>query len=427
MPGRSARGLQPHRLVGVLLIAAIAYLVWERVQTERRLSSPAYLAELANNVQGASDAGRYAQMVLETRALAEAEYRALKSLGLSALEKLQSVTPTAERFATELADLRSGPRGRAIAARAESLEQFQAATAKFAVTPEALMAYEESLTVLMNPIEAAIAEQAFDKAPSPELRSKVEALAKEVDEAAESLVAADRRVQAIVAAAPAEGDGPPLAEAVTALERRYAAAEAEAVRETTARVREEYREKLAAQAAAEEQAAREAELANKAKVHEEKLRAEKQAAEAEARRIAEAAEEARQAEERRIAAREAKLKAEADEREYQAALPELEKYLAAFITPGNKQLVRDRWVYTEEKKPLSYSALKARHMMRKDNTGQLYFVSYANSEGNDRPGGPFSGYRPGHVPPAMVPDIVRAQNLLEKHADKLIEHGRLLP
>jgi hypothetical protein len=385
------------------------------------------LAELANNVEGAADAGRHAQLVLETRALAEAEYLALQSVGQAAREKLRSAIPAAERFAAELAELRTGPRGRAIAAKAELLEQFHAATAKLTVTPDALKAYEESLRVLMNPIEAAIAKQAFDKAPSPELRSKVEALAKEVKEAVESLMAADKKVQAIVAAAPADGDGPSLAEAVAALEQQFAAGEAEAVREATAKVREEYREKLAAQAAAEEQAAREAELANKAKVQEEKLRAEKQAAEAEARRIAEAAEEARQAEERRIAANEAKLKAEAVEREYQAALPELEKYLAAFITPGNKQLVRDSWVYTEEKKPLSYSALKARHMMRKDRTGQLYFVSYANSEGNDRPGGPFSGYRPGHVPPAMVPDIVRAQNLLEKHADKLIEDGRLLP
>ena len=65
-------------------------------------------------------------------------------------------------------------------------------------------------------------------------------------------------------------------------------------------------------------------------------------------------------------------------------------------------------------------------MMRKDNTGQLYFVSYVASEGNDRQKGVFSGYRPGAVPPAMVPDIVRAQNLLEKYADKLIEHGKSL-
>ena len=112
---------------------------------------------------------------------------------------------------------------------------------------------------------------------------------------------------------------------------------------------------------------------------------------------------------------------------YQAALPELEKYLSAFITPGHNQLVGSRWVYTEEKKPISFSALKGWHAMRKDGTGQMYLVIHAASKGNDRPAGVFSGYRGSAVPRAMIRDAVRAQNLLEKYADKLIEHKRLLP
>lgn len=427
MPARNARGFQPQRLIVVMLLAVVAYLTWDKVESRRRLGSPEYLAELANKLEADADAGRHAQMVLETRALAEAESVAIAALVSSARAQLQVVKPQAERLAAELAALQSGPRGRAIAVQSELLEEFHAALDGFAVTPESLAIYDQSLTALAAPVDAAIAAKAFDKPPAPELRGQIETLAGKLRDDAKRMTSTQRKIEAIVAAAPPTAEGPTLAEALSTLEERWAAAGAAAVREATERVRAEYRQKLAAQAAAEEQAAREAELANQATVHAAKLRADKIAADAEAQRIADEAEEARLAEERRVAEREVRLKAEAAEREYQAALPEIERYLAAFITPGHKQLIRDRWVYTEETKPISYSALKARHAMRKDNTGQMYFVSYAASEGNDRPGGPFAGFRPGPVPAAMVPDIVRAQNLLEKYADKLIEHGRLLP
>jgi hypothetical protein len=85
-------------------------------------------------------------------------------------------------------------------------------------------------------------------------------------------------------------------------------------------------------------------------------------------------------------------------------------------------------VHTEEKKPVSLGALQARHCLRQDDTGYMYFAAHAGSQGNDRPAGALTGYDGVGAPPAsLVPDIVKAQNLLIKFSDKLIEHGKLLP
>ncbi len=421
--------LQWSRLLLVALVALTGFLVWDRWQTARRLRDPKHLVELANALEGDANAARYAQMVEETRALAKKEFAELRALLSEAQVGLELLRPAVVRLDTLLEEVRTTSKGSGIAADRDALEQFHAATAEFGVTPEKIDQHLDSVKTLQAPVEAALAEQLFDKSPTTDFKTSVEALCQSIarDKALVSETAA--KVKVILDAAPSSpGTGALLlSDALQQLEQEWAVQDAKAAQEAQDKVRAEYREKLAKETAESERQIAEAKLEKERAERGATLAAERQAAEIAARKHAEAMAEVEKEEARRVAEREAKLKAEAEEREYQAALPEIEKYLSGIITPGHKQLVRDRWVFTEETKPLSYSAMKARHMMRKDNTGQLYFVSYVASEGNDREKGVFSGYRPGAVPPAMVPDIVRAQNLLEKYADKLIEHGKLLP
>lgn len=417
------------RLLLVALVALTMFLVWERWQTARRLRDPKHLVELANALEGDANAARYAQMVEETRALAKKEFAELRSMLSGAEEALEKLRPSVNHLDALLKEVRTTSKGSGIAADRNALEQFHAATAEFSVTPEKIDQYRESVKTLQAPIEAALGEQLFDKSPTAEFKTSVESLCQSIvrDKALVSETAA--KVQVILDKALPTPGGKTLllSDALQQLEQEWAVENAQAAQKEQDRVRAEYREKLAKETAESERLIAEAKLEKERADREAALLAERQAAEIAARKHAEAMEQAAEEEARRVAQREAKLKAEAEEREYQAALPQIEKYLSGVITPGHKQLVRDRWVFTEETKPLSYSAMKAKHMMRKDNTGQLYFVSYVASEGNDREKGVFSGYRQGPVPPAMVPDIVRAQNLLEKYADKLIEHGKLLP
>ncbi len=408
---------QLNRLLLVALIAVALFLVWDRWQTARRMRDPKHLAQLANSLERDSDAARYAQMMLETRALAKQEFLELQAMTKKAQETLEKLQPSVARLHALLEQLRTTSKGKGIAADRSSLEQFHAATAEFSVTPESVAEYRQSLDILGGPIEAAIGGQSFDKPPEPEFRAKVQALCEGVARDEALVAETEKKVQAILAAAPSSESGAlMLAEALEQLEREWAALDAATERNAREAVRAENRERLAAERTEQERATLQAERENKRKVHEEQLRADQLAAEAEARRIAEAAEEAKREEERRIA-----------EREYRTALPEIEKYLSAFITPGHQQFTRGKWVYTEEKKPLSYSALKGYHALRLDQTGQMYFATHAATKNNDRPGGPFSGYLGGQVPPEMVPDIVKAQNLMIKYADKLIEDGKLLP
>jgi hypothetical protein len=419
MPSRKRSQVDSQRLILVGLGLVIAYLLWDKFSTSQRLSNPQYLVELANSLQQESDTGRHAQMILEKRALAKQEFIDLQVQTKKTGEMLQELRTAAAQLEELLEQLRSSSKGAPIASDRDSLEQFHAATDEYAVTSERIAEYQQSLEVLKKPIEATIAQELIEEPPSAELRGKVQAIHDAAIRDAAIVADTDKKVKAILASAPTEtsSENPTLADSLTQLEAEWAERDAAAVKQAREAVRAQYREKIAAQQAEQERAESEAELENQRRIGEAQLRAKQEAADREANLIAEAAEAAKQEEQRRIA-----------EREYQEALPEIEKYLSGFITPGHKQLVRDRWVHTEEKKPVSLGALQARHCLRQDDTGYMYFAAHAGSQGNDRPAGALTGYDGVGAPPAsLVPDIVKAQNLLIKFSDKLIEHGKLLP
>ncbi|MCB0324631.1 MAG: hypothetical protein KDD69_13710 [Bdellovibrionales bacterium] len=426
MPKNQKRSLDTKRVLLIGLIVVAAFLVWDRARMQQQLSNPAYLKELANKLQADSDTGRHAQMILESRALAEQEFLQLQALIREADKSFATLKADVTEVGQLLNELLTTDKGRGIASDRDLLEQFQMATEGYSLDPDAIAANHQSLSALAVSIDAAISSRLFEKTPEPALASKVTELAEVAAQSCEQVKSVRTKIQAIAAAAPAASAGPDLATALTAFQQERAAREVEIAQVAAARVREEYHDKLAAQTAMHEREQQEAELANRAAIQAEQLKADKLAAEAEARRIAEAVEEGRIAEAKRVAERDAQLKAEAAEYEYQQALPEIEHYLSGFITPGHQQLKRKQWTYTDELKPLSLGEIRARACLRQDATGYMYFGATAG--GNDRPGGALSGYSGGGaVPPELIPAIVKAQNLMLKFADKLVEHGKLLP
>ena len=128
--------------------------------------------------------------------------------------------------------------------------------------------------------------------------------------------------------------------------------------------------------------------------------------------------------------RQTRLKGQIEEKQkeakFEAALPEINKFLVPFITPGHKQLDGSRWIYSDEAKPLSLAGLRATHGLDNNQEGyqRLYFV--AGSIQNDRPDGPFRVYNGGALPDADVPLIRKAQILLEDFGDIMVEKGMLL-
>ena len=120
--------LKPERLVVILLVVMIAYLAWDKLRTQARLSDPDYLVELANGLQEESDMGRHAQMILEGRALAEREFLQLQATAKKAEENLTALKSDSARLNALLEEIRTTSKGKAVASDRKTLEQFHAAT-----------------------------------------------------------------------------------------------------------------------------------------------------------------------------------------------------------------------------------------------------------------------------------------------------------
>lgn len=420
---------QPARLVIILLIAAAIALVWERWRFGRSLRDPQHLVALANALEEDSATARHAQLLLETRHLARDEFARLQAILEELHARLVELKPKTHDAAARLQRVLESSDGYAVAANEKLLIQLHGLLEEYRPEEPTVDLLFKRCETLRIPVEQTIQKDNYEKPPEPELVERIHVLDEEASRQTELQADFDRRLDAILhAAGGGANSGATVAQVLADLKARWAAEANAKAAEVAEEVRAEYARKLVTEKAESERLIGEAALENERVRREAKLAADRQEAETEARRVAETTENARQAEARRVAAREASLRAEAEEREYQAALPDLERYLSGFITPGHQQLVAARWVYTEEAKPLSLSALKARHCLRQDDTGYMYFGTCAGSDSNDRPGGALDGYNgQGHVPPGMLPDIVKAQGLLLKYADKLIEHGRLLP
>src|SRR5690606_34851835 len=116
---------------------------------------------------------------------------------------------------------------------------------EFGGTPEKIDQHLDSVKTLLVPVEAALAEQLFDKSPTTDFKTSVEALCQSIarDKALVSETAA--KVQVILDATPSSpGTGALLlSDALQQLEQEWAVQDAKAAQEAQDKVRAEYREK----------------------------------------------------------------------------------------------------------------------------------------------------------------------------------------
>ncbi|MBI1315068.1 hypothetical protein GC176_27570 [bacterium] len=128
--------------------------------------------------------------------------------------------------------------------------------------------------------------------------------------------------------------------------------------------------------------------------------------------------------------RDAELLAEQQkqQREYEAALPEMRRLLVPFLSSGHKQLNGTAWAEAAKPVPLSYAGIRASGALESSSTGQQAFLWLAGGPYNDRPDGIFPQYIGGDVSfsPAL-PSIRRGQSLLNEFGELLVANGLLAP
>lgn len=115
------------------------------------------------------------------------------------------------------------------------------------------------------------------------------------------------------------------------------------------------------------------------------------------------------------------------EREFRAALLEIQGTLIPFISPGHQQLNGKEWVYVDAEQPMSLSGIRAWGALDNDAGGYMHLYVIAGSGRNDRPHGPFGSYTGGAVRQNEVPTVRRAQALLEKFGDLMVQKNMLAP
>lgn len=114
--------------------------------------------------------------------------------------------------------------------------------------------------------------------------------------------------------------------------------------------------------------------------------------------------------------------------EMQKHMPEIRRYLVPFITAGHRQVDGgQRWKYTNEAVGMSLSALRAVGALRNDRNGYEMFMFVAGGPYNDRPNGVFRETIGGAAMESEIPNISKAQALLEEFGDLLVAEGLLSP
>ena len=242
--------------------------------------------------------------------------------------------------------------GRRIASEESALTRYGGLMHEDRARPERAAELAALLETLLGPVNEALKAKNSVYAPSDNLKSRIAEIGSEAEEAANTYRTHNARLQAIIASAPAQGaeEALPLNAAVSALEERWAEEQNRRIEEAAKKVREEATKRLAQQKADQE-----------AQIAAAKEEAQRQEAARELQRVKDKEEEARVAEESRRAALQARLAQEKLEADFKRELPQIRKYLAAFMYEGYSQPGDNGYHHNTTKKgPMSLSALQVR-------------------------------------------------------------------
>lgn len=312
--------------------------------------------------------------------------------------------------------------GKRIAGVPHLLKQFMAIDRQPYPSDGDVITWQERLQSLITRVDQAYKANDARFTASDMLVARLGELEKEVDDALDQVERHQVTVSSILDQAPEpppSEDGISLQEAIDEEGKKRAAEAARILAEELERAQHESAQKFAT-----------AKADAKRLIGEEKAKMERLLGEHEAQRLAELADDAMREERERLEQRKEQLARQQLEAEFQAALPEIRSLLTPFLSDGYTQPGRHgTFERTTEKGPVSFSQLKGSGLLDKnvDSIGRLHFATTANSI-NDRPYGSFPPQSIGSGERARTLTAVqRAQELLNKYGELLVEKEMLAP
>lgn len=384
----------------------------EPLADKQLASLKAQLDQLSGQVE------RVSARAASERAVTKARQAELRADVRTIRQQLTRLKTLHAEWQAQAASLLTNEAGRRVAASPAHLELVFGVMDGVEDVTEKISLWEQQLMELATPLERATEDESISMEISPEYLDLLTELKRSVSLRVSDVERRKIQLAAILRETAQTAPGPARLEEALATYRL-----------TQVRLEQERHQ----QALAEERA-KTAELIRAAEVEKERMLREateaaiRANAEVERKKIEDAIALVRQEEEKRQAEFQARLEKEQAEARYKRAFSEIRRHLVPFTSPGNRQLARNEWTYTEEKKPLSLAAIRAYGALDNSPEGHSKFYHIASGSNNDRPNGIFrGGYFGGHIRPELVPDVVKAQNLLHEFGDLLVEKGMLEP
>lgn len=353
------------------------------------------------------------------QAVARAQLAGMKTEVTSIRDRLGKLKSLDADWQAKRASLLTGDAGRRIVTSPAHLTLvFQMLDREPPVTSDEILKWDVQIEELATPIEKALAAGTSTLTLTPDHERMLTDLGRRITAAVAALEQRQRQVAAILKETSGTTPG------TQTLEEALAAHQvALAIQENEAHSR-----LLAEERAKTARMVRDTEIENERQLRDATEAAMKANAEIERKKVEDAAALARQQEQQRQMEHQARIQREQLEAKFQRTLPEIRRVLVPFITPGNRQIGKGEWTYTEEQKPLSLAAIRSRGALENSRSGYRSFYHITSGQQNDRPNGIFRGnYIGADVESQSVPDIVRAQNLLLEFGDLLVEKKLLEP
>jgi chromosome segregation ATPase len=353
------------------------------------------------------------------RAVSRVQAANLAAQVMASRQRLADLKALDAQWQVQVATLLSGEAGRRVVASPAQLELLHGVLERQRPTTDQIRMWDTQVTELASPIELALAEAQAVVALDPNHPSLLDDLAGTITEAAADWEQQQLLLTAIL------NETASVAPADTTLEEVLAERNSMAALNAALEFTEEQNRQVAAERDKTTQAILDARLEQERALREVELAAIAANANIEKQQIEDAIAEVKRQEAQRQAELKARIERETAEAKFQQQLPEIRRYLTPFITPGNKQLVKGKWKYVEEKATLSLGGIQAVGALEDTVTGHQKFMFLAGGNENDRPNGVFREYIGGHVHDPR--DVVRAQNLLKEFDDLLVEKKMLEP
>ncbi|MHC4880930.1 MAG: hypothetical protein ACYTGL_31145 [Planctomycetota bacterium] len=370
---------------------------------------------------------------LSEHALSRARVVQVRSLADKVSTQLDRFEEQLQNWGQRVTALTTDDSGKRLALSANRLSLIDDLLTQDRLTESGISDIRQQLQELRIPIDAAAKrENAVVTIPDSNV-SALEGLLQAAMNAQQTLADDSGRLDSLLRQSAEEvvpTDAPTLANALTQYrERRFDALNDE-IRKRLNSARAAAVEKIATATEEAERAREAAEIARIRLVAEAQREADEIRGRIEAQRIRDDADGEQRAEQERQQATQKLTEKRQRLRDYQAALPEMKRLLAAFLSGGHRQLNGTRWQFSDRATPLSYAGIQATGALENAESGYEAFLWLAGGSDNDRPNGPFPNYIGGNITmnfPALVAPIRRAQVLIEQYGDLLVEDGLLSP